>query len=91
MATAASLGDWEIKSIGHWKSNTYQTYIKEKPQIWRLTAPGGWHVPQHPSPSITADHIQLRTIYDGQFPQHFSSTQHSLGVTTGLCSEQTAD
>ena len=28
-AAAASLSDWEIKSLGHWKSNTYQTYIRE--------------------------------------------------------------
>ena len=28
-ATAAGLRDWEIKSLGCWKSNTYQTYIRE--------------------------------------------------------------
>ena len=28
-AAMASLRDWEIKSLGHWKSNTYQTYIRE--------------------------------------------------------------
>ena len=28
-ATPAGLRDWEIKSLGHWKSNTYQTYIRE--------------------------------------------------------------
>ena len=29
MATVAGLRDWEIRSLGHWKSNTYQTYIRE--------------------------------------------------------------
>ena len=29
-AAVASLRDWEIKSLGHWKSNTYWTYIREK-------------------------------------------------------------
>ena len=28
-ATVAGLRDWEIKSLGCWKSNTYQTYIRE--------------------------------------------------------------
>ena len=28
-ATTASLRDWEIKSLGCWKSNTYWTYIRE--------------------------------------------------------------
>ena len=33
--TAATVGlrDWEIKSLGCWKSNTYQTYIREKMEI----------------------------------------------------------
>ena len=29
IATTAGLRVWEIKSLGHWKSNTYQTYIRE--------------------------------------------------------------
>ena len=29
MATTAGLRDWEIKSLGCWKSNPYQTYIRE--------------------------------------------------------------
>ena len=29
MAASASLRDWEIKSLGHCKNNTYQTYIRE--------------------------------------------------------------
>ena len=28
-AAMASLRDWEIKSLGHWKGNTYWTYIRE--------------------------------------------------------------
>ena len=28
-AAVASLRYWEIKSLGHWKNNTYQTYIRE--------------------------------------------------------------
>ena len=28
-ATMAGLRDWEIKSLGQWKSNTYQTYTRE--------------------------------------------------------------
>ena len=29
-AAMAGLRDWEIKSLGCWKSNTYQTYIRER-------------------------------------------------------------
>ena len=29
MATMAGFRDWEIKSLGCWKSSTYQTYIRE--------------------------------------------------------------
>ena len=32
-AAVASLKDWEIKSLGHWKSNIYQTCIKETTDI----------------------------------------------------------
>ena len=32
-ATTASIRDWEIKSLGCWKSNTYQTYIREMTEI----------------------------------------------------------
>ena len=56
--------------------------------------PGGWHAPQHPPPSITADHIQLRTIYDGQFPSTSPSHPAFAGATqwlTELFSEQTID
>ena len=28
-STAAGLRDWEINSLGHWKSNTYWAYIRE--------------------------------------------------------------
>ena len=27
--TTAGVRDWEIKSLGHWKNNTYWTYIRE--------------------------------------------------------------
>ena len=33
MAATASLRDWEIKSLVHWKSSTYQTYIRETTDI----------------------------------------------------------
>ena len=39
-ATMAGLRDWEIMSLGHWKNNTYWTYIREMTDM-RVACAGG--------------------------------------------------
>ena len=34
MSAIAGLANWEIKSLGQWRSNTYQSFIKETPEMW---------------------------------------------------------
>ena len=44
-ATAASLRDWEIRSLGCWKSNTYQMYIRETMDMKANCARRMTHIP----------------------------------------------
>ena len=53
MAGVAGLRDWEIKSLGCWKSSTYQTYIRETSDM-KINCTKRMALPQHPSPLITA-------------------------------------
>ena len=73
--TTASLKDWEIKSLGYYKSNTYQSYIRETMDM-KIDLPGGWPMPECPSPSIIATCVQWRTIYSRWFIVDSSSALH---------------